>query len=64
MHRPVCRCYPSGRSAGLAAVGYALLIAGVVLLFVCIPHWALFALAGVLLIAVGLMLLKWSKAWR
>ena len=64
MHKPVQKCYPSGHGAGLTIIGYALLIAGIVLLFVCIPHWALFALLGVVLIAIGLMLLKWSKAWR
>ena len=39
-------------------------LAGVILLFCCIPCWAWLALLGVGLMAVGILLLKISRAWR
>ena len=58
------KCYPTDRSAVLHVAGIILLAAGVVLLFVCIPCWAWAALLGVGAIALGLLLLKLSCAWR
>lgn len=64
MPRMVEKCYPRGKNAGLMAAGYGLLIAGVVLLFACIPGWVWLALVGLVLIILGVVLLKVSKAWR
>lgn len=58
------RCYPTGQSTPVIIAGYVLLAVGIVLLFVCIPCWAWFALLGVGMIAVGWLLLKIGKAWR
>ena len=41
-----------------------LLAAGIVILFVCIPHWVWLALLGVGLIALGWIVLRLSNAWR
>lgn len=57
-----CHSYP-GRSCA-APLGYALLAAGVILLFVCIPGWVWLALIGVGLIAAGWLVLKMCSAWR
>lgn len=64
MAKPYERCYPAGNHGILALFGYALLIAGVILLFCCIPGWAWLALLGVGLMAFGALLLKFSRAWR
>jgi len=64
MPRMMERCYPCRWNAGLMAVGYGLLIAGVILLFACIPGWVWLALIGLVLIILGVALLKVSKAWR
>ncbi len=61
---PKPKCYPANRSAPLAAAGYAMLAIGVVVLFACIPCWAWLALLGVVLIALGWIVVKWSNAWR
>ncbi|MDY3817204.1 MAG: hypothetical protein SOZ54_10315 [Candidatus Limiplasma sp.] len=58
------RCYPTGQSTPTIIAGYVLLAVGIVLLFVCIPCWAWFALLGVGMIAAGWLLLKIGKAWR
>lgn len=58
------KCYPSNKSTPLTLAGYVLLAAGIVLLFVCIPHWAWVALLGVGLIALGWFVLRLSNAWR
>ena len=58
------KCYPSNRNAPLAVAGYALLAAGVVIVFVCVPQWAWVALLGVGLIAIGWFVLRLSNAWR
>lgn len=64
MARPVEKCYPSAGGAVQAGIGYLLLIAGIVLLFVCIPVWAWLALLGLGLMALGVLVLKLCKAWR
>lgn len=64
MHQAVEKVYPCQRSAGLMIAGYALLAAGIILLFVCIPGWVWLALLGVGLIAAGTLLLKLSHVWR
>lgn len=64
MPSPMQRCYPAGKNAALTAAAYALLVLGVLLLFVCIPCWAWLALIGLGLIAAGLLLLKLNSAWR
>lgn len=64
MPKAMEKCYPSSRRMPLAALGYVLLAVGVIVLFVCIPHWAWLALLGVGLIALGWILLKVSNAWR
>lgn len=58
------KCYPAGQNKWLTIVGYVLLAAGLILLFVCIPGWAWAALIGVALIAAGGFLLRLSNAWR
>ena len=58
------KCYPTNRNTPLAVAGYVLLAAGIVILFVCIPHWAWLALLGVGLIALGWIVLRLSSAWR
>lgn len=58
------KCYPAAKSTSRAYAGYALMLAGIILLFVCIPLWAWLALLGVVLMALGLLVLKWSNAWR
>lgn len=64
MAKPYERCYPGGENKGAMILGYALVLAGVILLFCCIPCWAWLALLGVGLMALGVLLLKISQAWR
>ncbi|MEG0049259.1 MAG: hypothetical protein RSE58_02990 [Clostridia bacterium] len=63
-NKPNEKCYPAGTNQPLMFVGYALIALGVILLFACIPCWAWLALLGVGLMAVGVVLLRFSKAWR
>lgn len=49
------RCY---RGGGLNVLGAVLAAAGLILLFMCIPGWAWAALAGILLIAAGYVLIR------
>jgi len=63
MPYPYEKSYPC-RSKWLYVAGYGLLIAGIFLLFCCIPLWAWLALLGVLLMAAGFVLLGISHAWR
>ena len=63
MAYPHEKCYPGG-SKGLSLVGYALLAAGILLVFCCIPVWAWLALLGILLIAAGFVLLRISQSGR
>lgn len=58
------KCYPSGGNTPLMIAGYALVVLGIILLFVCIPIWAWLALLGVGFMIAGVILLKISKAWR
>ena len=58
------KCYPSERSPLLTIAGIAALILGILLLFVCVPGRVWLALVGVVLIAVGWLLLKLSNVWR
>jgi len=58
------KCYPKGPSIVLLAAGAVLLLVGAVVLFVCIPHWAWCGLIGLVLIAVGLVLVKLGSAGR
>ena len=62
MPQAAVRAYPCRSCASL--IGYALLAAGVILLFVCIPGWVWLALTGVGLIAAGWLILKLCSAWR
>ena len=52
------QCYPSGRSLSLRIAGYVLIGAGVILILLCIPLWAWFALVGAALILLGLLLIR------
>ena len=62
MHHGRGRCPPqrsyrqSVRTAQL--IGFALIGLGLLLLFLCIPGWAWAALAGCLLVAAGLLLIR------
>lgn len=58
------KCYPAGNNQPLMIAGYALVVIGILLLFICIPCWAWLALLGVGLMVAGVLLLKLSKAWR
>ena len=58
------KTYPCERNIVLMIAGYALLAAGIILLFVCIPGWVWLALVGVVLMAAGILLLKLSHVWR
>ncbi len=58
------KCYPSGGNPVLSIIGYALIVLGVILLFVCIPCWAWFALLGLVCIVVGVILLRVGRIWR
>ncbi|MBR5548085.1 MAG: hypothetical protein IKU70_14060 [Clostridia bacterium] len=62
MPQPTCQAYPS-RSCG-RLIGYLLLTAGIILLFVCIPGWAWLALIGVALMAAGWLILRLCSTWR
>ena len=64
MHRGRERC-PSRRSyrQGVKTaklIGFSLIGLGLLLLFLCIPGWAWAALAGCLLVAAGLLLIRVS----
>lgn len=58
------KCYPTGRSVPLILAGAALLLAGVVVVFVCIPGWAWCGLIGLALIAAGFVLVRLGSAGR
>ncbi|MBE5803753.1 MAG: hypothetical protein E7316_04490 [Clostridiales bacterium] len=51
-------CGRRGGSGMLATVGVALIAAGLILLFACIPGWAWAALAGLALIVAGYVLIR------
>ena len=52
MYRRYCR------GNALPTVGIALIAAGLILLFACIPGWAWTAITGLVLIAVGYVLIR------
>lgn len=52
----VCR-----QGSVLPAVGWVLIAAGLLLLFVCVPGWAWAALAGILLVLAGYALLRLGR---
>ena len=62
MPQSAVHAYPCRSCVSL--IGYVLLAAGVILLFICIPGWAWLALFGVALIAAGWLVLKMGTAWR
>lgn len=62
MPNPTCQSYPGHSYASL--IGYVLLAAGIILLFICIPGWAWLALIGVALMAVGWLIIRMNAAWR
>ncbi len=64
MSMPREKCYRTGASKPLVAAGYAALLIGAVLLFVCIPCWAWLALFGLAFLAAGFLLLKISNVGR
>lgn len=57
------RCFRQGNSM-LVIAGLALIALGLLLLFLCIPGWAWAALAGLLFIGVGYLLIRLGKAGR
>ena len=63
MSYPYEKCYP-GCSRILTVAGIALLAAGILLVFLCIPKWAWLALLGILLIAAGFVLLRIGQSGR
>lgn len=50
-------CYRSGKQKAAVILGIGLIIVGVFLLILCVPLWAWLAVAGALLIVLGLFLL-------
>jgi len=62
MPQPKYHAYPSRSCASL--IGYVLLAAGIILLFICIPGWAWLALIGVALMAAGWLILRMCTTWR
>lgn len=64
MPQAMHKCYPHFGSKPLMIAGYVLVGLGIILLFVCIPCWAWFALLGVAFMIAGVLLLRFSKAWR
>lgn len=58
------RCYPTKGSKVLQIIGFILIGAGLLLLFLCIPGWAWAALIGIILIAAGYLLLRLSGVGR
>ena len=62
MSQPNRQIYPGRSCARL--IGYVLLAAGIVLLFICIPGWAWLALIGVALMAAGWLILRMCSTWR
>ena len=61
--KPGRRCYKQG-SAGLTIAGAVLIALGLLLLFLCIPGWAWAALAGLVFIGAGYLLLRLGRAGR
>ena len=57
------KCYKQPNQL-LLVVGGVLVALGLLLLFLCIPGWAWAALAGVLLIAAGYLLIRLGKGGR
>ncbi|MDD5898983.1 MAG: hypothetical protein PUE14_10915 [Clostridia bacterium] len=62
MPRPTYHSYPC--HSVLKLIGYLLLVAGIILLFTCIPGWAWLALIGLTLMAAGWLILRLCSAWR
>ena len=52
------QCDPSGRSVALRAAGAVLIVAGVVLILLCVPGWAWLAAIGAALGLLGLLLIR------
>lgn len=57
------KCYKQSNQL-LLIVGAILAALGLLLLFLCIPGWAWAALAGVLLIAAGCLLIRLGRGGR
>lgn len=53
------RCYRDPNRL-LQIIGGALVAVGLLLLFLCIPGWAWAALAGIVLVAAGVLLIRLS----
>ena len=53
------RCYRDPNRL-LQLIGGALVAVGLLLLFLCIPGWAWAALAGIILVAAGVLLIRLS----
>lgn len=57
------KCYKQNNTA-LIIAGAVLMALGLLLLFLCIPGWAWAAIAGILLIGAGYLLIRLGKAGR
>lgn len=56
--KPYINCYPAPVSPLCQGLGIALIVSGLLLLFVCIPGWAWAAAAGILLVLLGWLLIR------
>lgn len=62
--QPYVRFHKNRSSNGLQILGIALIVLGLLLLFICIPGWAWAALAGILLVLAGFLLLRLNSGRR
>lgn len=52
------KCYPSEKKTGLRIAGWVLIAVGLITVLLFVPYWALAAIIGIGLIALGIMLIQ------